>query len=813
MTSVRLLLLTVLIAASAHAQSLFTVRDDGERRERTYDVLHYRIEVTLDERARTVRGAVTVTLVPLRPALRVVDLDAEALTIESARLAGQDLPFEVLEKNVRVRLNAPASFRDTLRLTLRYAAQPRRGLYFVGPDTSDPSRPWQMWTQGEDMDNHFWFPCYDYPNDMATSEVIATVNSAFTAVSNGRLVSSTEDKARKSRTFHWRQSLPHVSYLIMLAAGEYTVLRETAGSVPLEYYVYPRHGEDAKACFRETPEILRFFNETIGVAYPWEKYAQVLCNNFIVGGMENTSATTLMDEATVYDARARVDGIPTSLIAHEMSHQWWGDLVTCADWRHLWLNEGFASYFDELYHEHARGRDEFDYQVYRSQLAGIESDARDGRKPIVSVGSYGTNLYPRSAAVLHMLRFILGDELFWRAIRGYAMTYRHKPVETNDLKRSIEETTGYNLHWFFEQWLYKAGYPRFEVTPVWSDSADVLSLGVRQTQTMDSLTGVFRTPVDIEIWAGDVPATYRVELLSADTTFRFPCASHPDMVIFDKGNWILKELTIRTSVDEWLVQARRAPNPVDRLRALKAIEAADSLGSSLAAVCRIALSDSFYGVREAALRALPVLSKASPEGKDSARATAIGVLRDPVPSVRTAALGTLLRLGGAEAAGPVREALKDSSYTVVSTALYTLAQVDSAGAAPDIMRYLDMPSHRNAVETAALWSLARVDSARAHAEAMKRVRPGYPIWVRYASLVQLGRTGKGNPDAAALVAGMINDQDRTLQATAIRTLGTIGDASALPRLEVIAADPTHRFQDEAQQAVAAIQARTQSGVH
>jgi aminopeptidase N len=599
----------------------------------------------------------------------------------------------------------------------------------------------------------------------------------------------------------------------MLAAGEYAVLRETAEKVPLEYYVYPSHVEDARACFRETPAILRFLNEKIGVAYPWEKYAQILCNNFVVGGMENTSATTLMDDATVYDARARVDGTPTSLIAHELAHQWWGDLLTCADWRHLWLNEGFASYFDHLYHEHARGRNEFDFLVYKSQRAAIESDARDGRKPIVSVGSYGTNLYPRSAAVLHMLRFILGDELFWKAIRSYASAYRHRPVETNDLKRSIEESTGLNLHWFFEQWVYRAGYPRFEVTQEWSDSAGRLTLGVRQTQELDSLTGVFRTPVDIELWSGGIPTTYRVDVRTADTAFSFPSPSRPEMVIFDRGNWILKDLVIRKSTDEWVLQARRAPNPVDRLRALKAIGETDSSGASIAAVSEIALSDSFYAVRESAVRALPGLARTSDAAKDSARGAAIRVIRDRVPAVRSAALGALMRLGGSQAAGPVREALKDSSYSVVSAALYALAKVDSANAAQDIVGCLDMPSHRSVVGLSALWALARVDSARAYAEALKRVRPGYPVWVRYASLVQLGRSGGGKQEAAAAVSGVIDDSDRTLQSTAIRTLGSIGDASVLPRLEAIAGDPKHRYRTEAKQAVAAIQSRTQTDAH
>jgi aminopeptidase N len=598
----------------------------------------------------------------------------------------------------------------------------------------------------------------------------------------------------------------------MLAAGEYTVLRETAEGVPLEYYVYPWHVEDARACFRETPAILRFFNRAIGVPYPWEKYAQVLCANFVVGGMENTSATTLMDESTVYDARARVDGTPTSLIAHELAHQWWGDLVTCADWRHLWLNEGFASYFDQLYHEHARGRDEFDVQVYRSQLAGIESDARDGRKPIVSVGSYGTNLYPRAAAVLHMLRFVLGDELFWRAMHRFAADYRHRPVETNDLKRSIEESTGFNLHWFFDQWLYRAGYPRFEVSTAWDDSADLLRVGVRQIQEMDSLTGVFRTPVDIEVWTGGSSATHRVEILSADTVFTFPCASLPRMVIFDKGNWILKELVVRKPAEEWVMQLRVAPNPVDRLRALKVLEDTDSAGVSLAAVGEVTLADTFSAVREAAVKALPKLAKGSPALKDTARVFAIGAVHDRAPSVRSAALLTLMRLGGSDAAAAVRGRLQDSSYSVVSSALYALAKVDSAGAAPDILRHLDMRSHRNAIEVAALWSLARVDSVRAHAEALKRVRPGYPLWVRYAALVQLGRSGRGDPAAAGAVGTMLEDSDRTLQATAIRTLGLIGGAAELTPLETIAANPAHRYRDEAKAAATAIRNRIGDGV-
>ena len=317
-----------------------------------FDVLHYRIEVSFDEPKRMVLGKVTTTLVPFPAALNSVEFDAEEMSISRVSYAGgRPLAYEVKPKTVVIHLDRSFSYRDTVAISIEYSCTPRKGLYFVLPDSGYPGRPAQIWTQGEDMDNHFWFPCYDFPNDRATSEVLATVRRGLTVLSNGTLLKVTENKRNGTTTYHWKQSKPHVAYLIMLAIGEYAVLRDKAGRVPLEYYVYPHHVEDAKVCFEKTPDMIRFFSATTGIAYPWEKYAQVLIHDFVVGGMENTSATSLADEATVFDARARLDNSPTSLIAHELSHQWWGDLLTCKDWRHLWLNESFASYFDPLYHE------------------------------------------------------------------------------------------------------------------------------------------------------------------------------------------------------------------------------------------------------------------------------------------------------------------------------------------------------------------------------------------------------------------------------------------------------------------------------
>ena len=450
--SISLVLLLCVAVALARAQSLFPVRDSsyGEARNRTYHVVHYKIDVSFDEQKKSVKGRTSITLVPFLPALQNVDLDAEQLNIEHVTLWGKPLQFSVLPRNLNISLDTSYSYHDTLTLVIDYSCTPKKGLYFVQPDSMAPNKPWQIWTQGEDMDNHFWFPCYDFPNDKATSEVFATVRNTYAAVSNGRLTSMKEDKAHGTRTFHWIQDFPHSSYLIMFAAGNYTVLHDSAGSVPLEYYVYPERLADAKASFAETPAIMKFFSSRIGIPFPWAKYAQVAIADFMYGGMENTSATTLIDDGIQLDSRTRVDQNAVGLIAHEMAHQWWGDVVTCKDWRHLWLNEGFASYFDPLYTEQSRGRDEFDFDMYHSQQAALNTDRSLGRKPIVSVGSYTTNIYSRGADVLHMLRHTLGDDLFWRALHSYIVKYKFQPVETNDLKNAIEEVTGQNLQWFFD---------------------------------------------------------------------------------------------------------------------------------------------------------------------------------------------------------------------------------------------------------------------------------------------------------------------------------------------------------------------------
>ncbi|MGB2868385.1 MAG: M1 family aminopeptidase [Bacteroidota bacterium] len=801
------MILLVVLPFGSNAQTVFSANDRAETPNRNYDVQHYRIEVTLHEDTKSVDGNVTITLVPLFPRLEILNVQAGNMQIKRVTLGkNRDLQYHSSANNVSITLDKPYSYKDTLAVSIEYSCKPKNGLTFNGPDSAFPQKRPQIWSQGEDTTNHYWFPCYDYPNDKSTSEVIATVNSKFTLLSNGKLLSVKEDKKNKTKTFHWKESKPHSSYLIMIAAGEYTVLRETVGRLPLEYYVYPDDTTNAGMTFRQTPSMIRFFNEATGFTYPWEKYAQIILQDHF-GGMENTSATTLSDVWAVPDLRARPDVQPSSLLAHELAHQWWGDVVTCKDFRHIWLNESFASYYDPLYHERTLGRDEFDYTMYQDQQAGVVVDTTRGRKPIVSVESYGDNVYPRGAAVLHMLRFLLGDDMYHRAIKHYITKHQFQAVETNDLKVAIEEATGQNLKWFFDEWIYKAGHPVFDLSYTWDVEKKAVLLSVKQTQTMDSLTGVFRMPVDIEITTPSGITTQRVGILTKDTTYVLPCTDKPLLVIFDKGNWLLKELNWEKSREEWRYQATSASNPVDRIRAVQTLaKLPPGIGTAAVLSDRI-LFDSFWAVRrEAALRAGTVAGK-SDTVKPVLKPALLSALKDVRSQVRNAAAGALGAFRGGDVVGALKTSLEDSSYGVIGSALRSLAQADSAHALPVVKQYLTYRSHQNSVMNAALNVLGTLDTTEAVNAALNHVKYGNLVGTRFTSLGILRRLGKSKPEVIEALQSVLADKSDALRATAAQILGDLGDASVIPALEAIANDKDNPASNAAKTSVEKIRKR------
>ncbi|MBI1803275.1 MAG: HEAT repeat domain-containing protein [Ignavibacteriae bacterium] len=808
----RLLALTTFMILSLHfvsAQDAFSLSENGEAPSRSYDVLHYKLVISIDEQHKSIVGTTTITLVPIFPKLDTVILDASDMAIKSVALGStRELHFETTSNKLVVHLDTTYSFNDTLRIVIAYSCTPKKGITFTGPDSGYPHKRWQVWSQGEDTTNHYWFPCYDFPNDKATSEIIATVRNNFTVLSNGTLVSMKENKKAGTKTFHWLESKPHASYLIMFAAGEYSVLRDAIGKLPLEFYVYPDDTLNARICFKQTADMIAFFNMKTGFTYPWEKYGQIILQDHF-GGMENTSATTLADLATVYDERVRIDNSPTSLIAHELAHQWWGDVVTCKDWRHIWLNESFASYFDPLYHEYYRGRDEFDYTMYNSQQDGIRVDTARGRRPIVSVESYGENIYPRGAEVLHMLRFLLGDELFFRAIAHYITKFQFQPVETNDLKVAIEEATGQNLYWFFDQWVYKAGHPIFNLSYTWCGEEKSLLLSVRQVQAMDSLTGIFRMPVDVEVTSSNGTTTQRVNILSKDTTFAIPSNEQPRLVIFDKGSWLLKELKWTKTQEEWEYQAEFARNPIDRIRALQELVKLERNAQFVALFARVMVQDTFWALRREAITQSEKLDVNSDSLKALLKDALLIAAREAKRSaVRDAATGQLKRFrGDSTVISALQAALQDSSYNVMASAIRSLAKVDSTHVLPVLKQYLDYPSFRNRIHNAALNTLATIDSVQAIEIALGDAQYGHELTTRNAALGILRKHAKHNATIMALYQSLLVDKNEGIRSNAVRALGEIGEEATIAALEKIASDNDNSASDTAKESIEKIKKR------
>ncbi|MCX6134386.1 MAG: M1 family aminopeptidase [Ignavibacteriales bacterium] len=801
------LILFLLVISVAPAQEIFSPKDPGETPNRTYDVLHYKIEIKLNDSAKSVEGKVTTTFVPLLPALKTAVFDAGEMKIKSVKDAkGKDLKFTSTTSSVSIEFDKPHSYRDTLKVSIEYSCTPKQGLTFNNTSGAIPGKRSQIWSQGEETTNHFWFPCYDYPNDKSTSEVIGTVDARYSFLSNGKLISVTENKKEKTKTFHWKETKPHSSYLIMIAAGEYTILRDNLGKLPLEYWVYTDDTTNGRASFKYTPAMIKFFNETIGFDYPWEKYAQIILQDHF-GGMENTSATTLSDTWAVSDARGRIDNPSTSLLAHELVHQWWGDLVTCRDFRHMWLNESFASYYDPLFHRMFLGQDEFDYTLYQNQQAGVVVDTTRGRKPIVSVESYGENVYPRGAAVLHMLRFLLGDDLYHRAIKHYITKHAFQPVETNDLKIAIEESTGQNLQWFFDQWVYKAGHPVFAVSYQWDESAKHIALNVRQTQKTDSLTGVFRMPVDIEITTSAGATTHRIEILTKDSTYMLPVASRPSLVIFDKGDWLIKQLKFEKSFDEWKYQAMSATSLVDRILGIQALARMQKEGDVFSVFIDRMLHDSFWAVRrDAASQISQALAKYD-SLRPAAKSALFAAIKDKRSEVRAVAAGALRWLRGNDVTQVLNGALNDSSYQVFGRALASIAKVDSAHALPVVKRYLTVPSRQNIVAGFALNALGTLDTAQAVAVAMEMVKDQTFTSTRFTSLSTIRWYGKGRGDAMAVVKEILKDPNESVRNYAALVLGDIGDASVIPALEALGNDKENPASATARQSVEKINKR------
>ena len=482
---------------------------------------HLRLNLTINLDQEELHGHAMWTLSPFKP-LRTISLDAAEMKIEKVTIGDgpkatdfRELKYQSHASELEITLDREYGASEEFTLAIDYKVnQPRKGGHFVIPDESEPNRARAFWTQGEPEDARYWLPCIDSPTDRFTSEINVTVPKSYQVISNGSLRNN-EENADGTRTSQWVQEKTIVSYLLSVVVGEFDTYEQQWDGIPVVSYVPKGRGIDAERSFKKTPAMVEYFSKQIGVRYPWPKYAQTCMEDFS-GGMENTSATTLTVD-TLHDERAHLDLLSDNLVSHELAHQWFGDLLTCKDWGETWLNESFATYFATLWTEHDLGWDEAAWARHNEEETYKTTDQRY-RRPIVSYtyddpnAMFDAHSYPKGGRVLHMLRFVLGDELFWKSIRHYVEKHQFTTVEAADLRIAIEEASGQGLNWFFSEWLDHGGYPEFNVNWRWDEATKTALVSVKQVQKPDAVTPVFEMPVEIELVTRNATLIRRVNI-------------------------------------------------------------------------------------------------------------------------------------------------------------------------------------------------------------------------------------------------------------------------------------------------------------
>jgi aminopeptidase N len=674
-------------------------------RSRTYDALHYRIKIKLDLDRKAFEGATTVTLASFREGLATCVLDAEEFTVTSV-LSDYGLPlkFDQSEKELAVHLDRPLKFGESVSFTCFYHGRdPQIGLRFVA-ETAD--NPRVVFSDSFPDKVHHWFPCFDYPNDKVTNEIVATVASGLKVGANGRLVSVIEDTSAGTVTYHWSQDFPHSTYLIFLAAAPYVVVRDSYKTLPVNYWVYPQDEAKVQPTYRKTPKMIEFFNRTFGYDYPWQKYDQISVPSG--GGAESTSATAMTHRIMV-DAKGEPDFPAIGIVSHELAHQWWGDLITLRSWAHTWLNESFGTYSDYLYHRYEKGDDEGAINL-QGKLNGYLREAKTRYiRPIVSDRydkpgeMFDSHSYPKGARVLHMLRSLVGEEAFFKTISHFLHRYAFDAADTADFIRSVKTVTGRNLDWFFDQWLFKPGHPVFDVRSEWDASKSVVRLKVAQVQDFSKGVPVFRVPVAIKIVAAGKTDFRTIWIREREETFEWPVEAKPQLVRFDADNVLIKEITFPKERDELLFQLKQ-DDVIGRMDAAAGLPRFMDDPQVAAGLAASVQADPFWAVRKSALEALAQLkSKNGPAVFKKA-------CQDPDSQVRAAALVALGDLKDRSLLDFYRGLFqKDTSYRVQAEAVAAIGKLGDPSTVPFLKQAAAVPSYRDMFRRAAEGALKQLE--------------------------------------------------------------------------------------------------------
>jgi aminopeptidase N len=734
----------------------------------------------------------------IAPRTVILALDAVGLSIQGVTRDGAPTTFFADGREVFVTLDPPLESGQEALLGFVYeCVEPPRGMIFT-PSDPRTGRAAEVHTQGQPEQNRHWFIGHDFPNERLSSELIIDLPAGLVASGNGRLIAQQEIDGRS--IWHWKQEKPHVNYLVALVAGDFERVLIAPGSngIPMTVWIPPGRAGDVERTFGRTGRMMDLFERRFGLAYPWARYDQLVVRNFGAGGMENTTATTL-HPFSLLDEAALLDGDLDGLIAHELAHQWFGDLITCRSWTHIWLNEGWATYSSALWNEERFGEDGYLDSIH-GNFSVAQRDLTTGLVPMVcnewrTPGeTFGrvANPYSKGSSILHMLRMMLGEEVFWEAVHRYVQRHQDSVVETDDFRHALEEISGQDLEWFFEQWCMRPGTPALKAVAVYDAGRGDVVVNLEQAQQIDARTPAFRFELPVLVRTSSGDRTHVISMRERRAVGRIAVDSPPQMIVIDPHLHVLKTLELDLPPGLLLAQAESGPTIAARRAAVAALAGADR-PDTRASLERIARHGQRRHTESA--QALEVLGGfASAE----ARERVLAIFDDGIEEarVRKAAVAALSRqLEGSGAPGPtlahlvprlVGVATSDPSADCRVAAIRRLGALEAAELGETLHALLAVPSHGEKVRLAALSALAERNDPRALDPAIESSRFGVPDRARPEAIAAVGRLGTHDRQKAIdALLPLLDDPERRSVLAAGSALASLRAAEARSRMAAL----------------------------
>jgi len=759
--------------------------------DREADILHITIDVTPNFRNRTIAGTTTIKFAPISRPLTEFRLDAVDLDVSSVTSSAKIEGYTATDKAIFITFEPAVPAGAETTVTIVYEAEPKQGLYFRTPEMGYPEQDTHLFSQGESHLAPHWYPNYDYPNERSSSEVICRVPEEMTAISNGRLVSEKIDSDSGLKVVTWYQEKPHVNYLIALAAGNLKKIESKYKDIPIAFYTPASQIQYAENSFKDTANMLEFYEKEIGVPYPWDKYDQAVVMDFVAGGMENTTLT-ILTEGTLHTDETENIHSSQSLVAHELAHQWFGDYVTCKDWSHLWLNEGFATYYEDLYDGHKNGRD--------NMLAGLYGTAsyllrdRPEHKPIVyrsykhADEQFDYRTYGKAGWVLHMLRTELGEEMFRKCVKTYIERNALSSVVTEDLRSVIEELTGKSYDRFFDQWIYHGRHPDLKVGYNWSEKDKLAKISIEQTHEVNEKIMLFHFRTKVRFMIGDESVDREVVIDGKQHDFYFRLPDEPNVVRFDPDYGLLANIKFEKPTAMLYEQIDNQDDVIGRLRALDALKKKKDK-KTVEKLTDVLNNDPFYAVRRNASSALSEIHT------DEAFEALADSLVQSDARVRRQVVSNISNFYRSETLTLLKRTLRnEKNPAILEVAIRNLGLYHHKSTRRLLLKYLQSISFRNELATAAIEAIRMLDEPF-FIMPLQRVlderEMDFSSWSFIRGLSTLAHISRNEDDKTKVrnfLAGYVNHPKNRIQAGAIGALGILGDPKAIPIVETFSND-------------------------